>query len=103
MMTPTLQQAAEALVIIADAGQLDDLRDDITIERRDWHRRNLKCTIGEPLVIQKLANYLQADDIDAAEAWRAVRDAVRPSWGATLLRTIVDFARRMDAAERYRN
>ncbi len=96
----TLQQAAAALVEIDAAGQLAELSDELTYVRQQWHKRHLQRTIGEPVHIQTLASYLQGDEIDPSEAWRAVRNAVRPSWSATLLQTIVEFAERLNVAER---
>jgi hypothetical protein len=89
---PTLQQAAAALVAIEEAGQLATLSDEIICARRDWHKADQRRTIGQNIHIDGLARYLQADGINATEAWNAVRDCLRPSWGATLLATIVDFA-----------
>ena len=96
---PTLAEAASALVVIDAAGQLAELNDELICVRREWHKCHLQRTVGENVYIDQLAKYLQAGGIDAAEAWNAVRDAVRPSWSATLLQTIVEFARRMEPAE----
>jgi hypothetical protein len=97
---PSLAEAAAALVAIDAAGQLPGLNDEIIYVRREWHKNHLKRAIGENIYIDRLAKYLQAEGIDAAEAWNAVRDAVRPSWSATLLQTIVEFAERLAVAER---
>ncbi len=92
--TPTLAEAAAALITIDEAGAqcLAELKTEIIAARRDWRKAYLDRTIGEKLYIQSLAEFLQADEIDPSEAYAAVRDAVRPSWGATLLRTIVEYA-----------
>jgi hypothetical protein len=97
--TTTLSEAAAALVALHDAGQLAELRDEIICARRAWHKEHLRRTVGEKVLVQSLAEFLQADEIDPSEAYAAVRDAVRPSWGATLLRTIVDFAGEIRQAE----
>ena len=91
---PTLQQAAAALVAIDETGAhcLAELKTEIIAAHRDWRKAHLNRTIGEKNYILSLAEFLQADDINPAEAYAAVRNAVRPSWGATLLQTIVDFA-----------
>jgi hypothetical protein len=96
---PAIPEAAAGLVAIDAAGQLPELNDEIICVRREWHKCHLQRTVGENIYIDQLAKYLQADGIDAAEAWNAVRDAMRPSWAATLLQTIVEFARRMEPAE----
>jgi hypothetical protein len=94
---PTLFQAASALVALHDAGQLAELRDEIICTRRAWHKEHLRRTIGEKVLVQSLAEFLQADEINPSKAYAAVRDAVRPSWGATLLATIVEFAATLPA------
>ncbi len=88
--------AAAALVAIDGAGALADLGDEINAVRREWKRSELDRTVGEKLYIGELARILTVDEISEADAWHAVREAVRPSWQSVLLTTIIDFAARME-------
>jgi hypothetical protein len=96
----SLSEAARALVEIDHAGALADLGDEIGAARREWKRDQEARTVGEKIYVDQLAKILTANGIEGADAWNAVREAIRPSWPAVMLTTIIDFAARMEPARR---